>query len=132
MKYLLPLFALILISSCTSSENSELEKVKFEQIGYFKSPDKLRYYTFYLDTDLDIENEDQYSELKTIVEKHGSELMNTSGKVTVGFYYTNKSNTPDITNYSAERANELAHEKKPLFSVWNYGNGQIKLIEKPE
>lgn len=132
MKYLIPLFTLLLIAGCGGSDNSETEKVKFEQVGYFKSPDNLRYYTFYVKTDLDNNNEVEYSELKKIVEKHGSELMNTSGKVTVGFYYDDKINTPNITNYSAERANEVAHEMKPMFAVWNYGNGQIKLIENPE
>ncbi len=58
--------------------------------------------------------------------------MNTQGRVTASFYYLEKNNTPDITTLNAQNANDLAHEKKPIASVWIMPTGKINLIIKPE
>ncbi len=104
----------------------------YEQIGYYKGDNKLRYFTFYVKSSepLDAQSipEDVFEELK----KHGSKQMNTSGQVTASFYYFNKSSAPDITTLDAQRANDIAHERKPIASVWIMPTGKINLIKNPE
>lgn len=58
--------------------------------------------------------------------------MNTSGQVTASFYYIDKSSVPDITTLNAQRANDIAHERKPIASVWIMPTGKINLIKNPE
>ena len=106
--------------------------LNFEQIGYFKGDNNLRYFTFYVKSSepLNAQSipEDVFEELK----KHGSNQMNTSGQITASFYYIDKNSTPDITTLDAQRANDVAHERKPIASVWIMPTGKINLIKNPE
>lgn len=125
------LISLFLNNSCGESSTAN-DKLSFEQIGYFKSDSKLRYFTFYVKSDSLINpnsiSEKIYSEIK----EHGSKQMNTSGEITASFYYLDKAQTPDITTLSAQEANDLAHKRKPVVAVWQMPNGQINLIKNPE
>ncbi len=131
MKYLLPLFAFLVIRSCGNSESSESEKVKFELVGYFKSPTKLRYYTFAVQTSLNLDNPLEFEEFKKQVSQHGSKQTNTAGQITACFYYETIEGTPDITTLNATQANKTAHDYKPILAYWNLGNGNNNLIERP-
>jgi len=108
-------------SSC--SGDGKTANSPFEQVGYFKGENNLRYYTFWVKETM--KNE----QLLEAVKLHGSQQRNTSGQVTASFYYTSKNQAPDITNLDAETANEIAHEKKPAVAVWIMPNGQINVIE---
>jgi len=66
------------------------------------------------------------------LKKHGSKQMNTSGRVTASFYYINKNSAPDITMLDSQKANDIAHERKPIASVWIMPTGRINLIKNPE
>ena len=66
------------------------------------------------------------------IKKHGSNRMNTAGEVTASFYYLDRNQVPDIPLLNAQTANDIAHERKPIASVWIMPTGQINLIEKPE
>ena len=129
MRNLILSFSLLFLFSCGNSKKAEVENsiASFDKVGYFKSPNKLRYYTIHLKTS----ETDVSQVLKDAVLEHGKKLMNTAGQTTVGFYYLQRENTPDITNLSASKANEVAHNHKPLFTVWNYGNGNVMLLENP-
>ena len=117
---------------CSNNNNVTLNNIEFEQVWYFKSNDNLRYFTFFIN----IKNIDSYTDLSeeifSKIKEHGWKRMNTSWKVTASFYYTDRNNTPDITLLNSEDANNLAHEKKPIASVWIMPNGNINLIKSPE
>lgn len=122
--------------SVSSSEESSVKTpssfVKFEQVGYLKADNNLRYFTFWLNTNAAIKSDTLSPELLDKIRKHGSSQMNTRGQVTASFYYLEKSQTPDITLLSAQNANDVAHNKKPIATVWIMPNGQVNLFEKPE
>ena len=139
LKHLVSFFAIgIFIAFALASGEAEEIKTEsgitldFEQIGYYKGDNKLRYFTFYVKSSkpLDAQSipEDVFDELK----KHGSKQMNTSGQVSASFYYINKSSVPNITTLDAQRANEIVHERKPIASVWIMPTGEINLIKNPE
>lgn len=123
------------VDKTESGQKTEVKKknqLEFEQIGYMKGDNKLRYFTFYVKSKETLKyNSIPKSALREI-KVHGSKRMNTSGQVTASFYYIDKASTPDITLLSAQEANDLAHERKPIASVWIMPNGQINLIENPE
>ena len=129
---------LVFVFSCSYSEQSRSENTmtgnvfKFEQIGYFKGDNNLRYFTFYINSALQIDRDSISDDLYDTIKEHGSQRMNTSGQITASFYYIDKGNTPDITMLSASKANELAHEMKPIAAVWIMPTGQINLIKNPE
>lgn len=118
-------FLLLTAASCSSDSNTNSSSSLFEQVGYFKSENNLRYYTFWVKEPMKKE------QLLEEVKLHGSQQRNTSGQVTASFYYTSKIEAPDITNLDAQTANEVAHEKKPAVAVWIMPNGQINIIENP-
>jgi hypothetical protein len=129
------IISLFLNFSCgktTKTKEKSKDKLSFEQIGYFKNDNKLRYFTFWINSNNQINpssiSEKSYNEIK----EHGSKQTNTSGKITASFYYLDKEQTPDITMLSAQDANDLAHKKKPIVAVWKMPNGQINLIKNPE
>lgn len=131
----LVLFSLILVFSCgenSSSVKNSKDNLTFEQIGYFKNSNKLRYFTFYVKSDSLINPNSINQNVFDEIEKHGSKQTNTSGEITASFYYLNKEQTPDITLLSAQEANDLAHNKKPIAAVWIMPNGQINFIKNPE
>lgn len=106
----------------------------FKQVGYFKGENKQRYFTFYILTNKDslsIDRNNLNEDLLKAIKSHGSNQQNTKGQNTVSFYYTSKEETPDITLFNASKAREVAHNKNPIASVWNYGNGNIKIIKNP-
>ena len=95
-----------IVFALASVETEEIKtesgiSLDFEQIGYYKGDNKLRYFTFYVKSSepLDAQSipEDVFEELK----KHGSKQMNTSGQVTASFYYIDRSSVPDITTLDA-------------------------------
>ena len=123
--------SLIINFSCGES-SSKKEKLSFEQIGYFKNNNKLRYFTFWIKPDSMINPNSISEKTYNAIKEHGSKQTNTSGKITTSFYYLDKGQTPDITLLSAQEANDLAHTKKPIAAVWIMPNGQINLIKNPE
>jgi hypothetical protein len=104
----------------------------FEQVGYYKGDNKLRYFTFYVNSPETIKESAIPKDFLDAVREHGSEQTNTSGQITASFYYLDKNSTPDISTLSATKANDLAHNKKPIAAVWIMPNGQVNVIEKPE
>ena len=129
------LASLFLIFSCgetSKTENKSKNKLTFEQIGYFKNDSKLRYFTFWVKSDSLINPNSISEKIYDDIKEHGSNQMNTSGKITASFYYLDKGQTPDITLLSAQEANDLAHNKKPIVAVWKMPNGQVNLMKNPE
>ena len=126
-------FALLLFTACETKEIKTPSgiNVDFEQIGYYKGENKLRYFTFYVKTSPSVNRSTISKEMLNEIKKHGSNRMNTSGQITASFYYFDRNSTPDITLQSAQRANDLAHEKKPIASVWIMPSGDINLIIDP-
>lgn len=106
--------------------------ISFDRVGYFKGDNNLRYFTFYINTQETVDRNNIPEELVKLTKEHGSKQMNTPGKVTASFYYLEKNKTPDITTLTANKANDLAHEMKPIISVWIMPNGQINQIKNPE
>ncbi len=121
-----------------ASSESEGEKTEsginlnFEQIGYYKGENKLRYFTFYVNSSETLNPDSISEDVFEALKKHGSKQMNTSGQITASFYYIDKSSVPDITTLDAQKANDIAHERKPIASVWIMPTGQINLIYNPE
>ena len=101
-------------------------------VGYYKGETKLRYFTFYINTEVVIKRESISDELFNLIKDHGSKESHTAGLVTASFYYINKKDTPDITLLSAEQANTIAHERHPLMSVWILPNEKVVIVENPE
>ena len=124
--------SLFLNLSCGETASSSKDKLSFEQIGYYKNDSKLRYFTFWVKSDSLINPNSISEKIYTEIEKHGSKQTNTSGKITASFYYLDKGQTPDITLFSAQESNDLAHNKKPIAAVWIMSNGQINFIKNPE
>ncbi len=134
-KYLLTsllLSSLFLIFSCGETSTPSTDKLSFEQIGYYKNDSKLRYFTFWIKSDSLLEPNLITEKIFSEIQEHGSKQSNTSGKITASFYYLDKRQTPDITLLSAQEANDLAHNKKPIAVVWIMPNGQINFIKNPE
>jgi hypothetical protein len=120
-----------LIGKKKDNTSNKKNKLTFEQIGYFKSQDRLRYFTFYVEVPEQpdyIHSENFYNEIK----KHGAGQMYTDGKTTASFYYLDKKSTPDITLLNAQQANNIAHENNPIASVWIHPTGKINLIKNPQ
>lgn len=125
--------ALIISFSCGQEELQFNGKpISFEQVGYFKGSNNLRYFTFNMRTEGNIDRNNIPKELLELTKKHGSKQMNTPGEITASFYYYGETQAPDITNLSAEEANSKAHEMKPVIAVWIMPNGQIHQLENPE
>ncbi len=127
--------SLFLNFSCgetTKTEEKSIDKSTFEQIGYYKNDSKLRYFTFWVKSDSLINPNSISEKIYDEIKEHGSKQMNTNGKITASFYYLDKGQTPDITLLSAQEANDLAHNKKPIVAVWKMPNGQVNLIKNPE
>jgi uncharacterized protein YxeA len=113
-------------------ESNSLSNYNFEQVGYYKGDNKLRYFTFYVKSNESINPNSIPQDFINAVKDHGSNQTNTSGQITASFYYLDKANTPDITSLTASRANDLAHNKKPIIAVWIMPNGNVNLMENPE
>ncbi|NEW85110.1 MAG: hypothetical protein GZ094_22475 [Mariniphaga sp.] len=126
------LACLFLTFSCGETTTTSKDKLSFEQIGYFKNDSKLRYFTFWVKSDSLIVPNSINEKIFNQIKEHGSKQTNTSGKITASFYYLDKGQTPDVTLLSAQEANDLAHNKKPIAAVWIMPNGEINLIENPE
>jgi len=129
------LTSLFFVFSCgniSKTKNKSTAKLTFEQIGYYKNASKLRYFTFWVKSDSLINPNSISEKIYNQIKEHGSKQMNTSGKITASFYYLDKGQTPDITLLSAQEANDLAHNKKPIVAVWIMPNGQVNLIKNPE
>lgn len=127
------IFLILSVASGSDEQKSQsYTNLNFEQVGYYKGENKLRYFTFYIKSseslNRDSLSEDIFEELK----KHGSKQMNTSGQITASFYYLDRNSAPDITNLDAQRANDLAHNSKPVAAIWIMPSGQINLIKNPE
>lgn len=139
IKHLISLLVIgiFFVFAIASGESDEIKTesgvtLDFEQIGYFKGDNNLRYFTFYVKTTEPLVTQSIPEEIYVELEKHGSKQMNTSGQVTASFYYIDRNSTPDITNLDAQRANDVAHEQKPIAAVWIMPTGKINLIKNPE
>ena len=135
MKKTLILGILITISFLTFNcreTTSKNDKLSFEQIGYYKNDSKLRYFTFWIESNTTIVPDSISDKIYNEIKEHGSKQMNTSGNITGSFYYLDKEKAPDITLLSAQEANDLAHNRKPIAVVWIMPNGQINFIKSPE
>ncbi len=129
------LASLFLVFSCgeiSKTERKSEDKLTFEQIGYYKNDSKLRYFTFWVKSNSVINPNSISEKIYNEIKEHGSKQMNTSGKITASFYYLTKEQAPDITLLSAQKANDLAHNKKPIVAIWKMPNGQVNLIKNPE
>ena len=122
----------IFFYSCGGPSDTSSDKLNFEQVGYYKGDNKLRYFTFWVESDTIMNPVAIPSEFLKEIKAHGAKQMNTAGQITASFYYLDKKQVPDITTLDAQAANDLAHEQRPITSVWIMPNGQINLIENPE
>jgi hypothetical protein len=124
------IFVMLLLTltlvGCGSSESN------FDQVGYFKSENKLRYFTFQIKDPIGSTQTNISSALRAEIESHGKMQMNTSGHITASFYYLSPNNAPDITNLSAQQANDTAHAHKPIIAVWIMPTGKINVITNPK
>lgn len=73
------------LNGCGDSTAPEEKEIEIIELGKLKTPRKQRFYTFHLQTNMDAERTQDFQQLKQAVEKHGSELRNTTGKETWGF-----------------------------------------------
>jgi len=114
-------------------ENTTIQQpyLNFEQVGYYKGDNKLRYFTFYVKHGYTVINDSLPDELRNRIEYHGSKQMHTDGRLTASFYYFDKQNAPDITLLSAQEANDVAHERKPIMSVWIMPTGSVNTFVNP-
>jgi hypothetical protein len=131
--FFLLLSMFVLFMSCgPSGLKFNGKPISFDRVGYFKGDNNVRYFTFYINTQETIDRNNIPEELLKLTKEHGSKQMNTGGRVTASFYYLERSKTPDITALTADKANDLAHEMKPIISVWIMPNGQINQFKNPE
>jgi len=126
MRKLVVLFVIILMMASLGFGKGI---VNFKRIGYMKV-NKLRYFTFNISTKIKFNREKIPNNIKNAIKKHGSKQMNTIGKITASFYYLK--GAPDVTLLTPMKANNLAHDKKPIISVWVMPNGQVNVFENPE
>ena len=115
------------ISFLFSCWNSN-QDLAFERIWYKKTDDNIRYMTFYVEL---INKELSDDEIFSHIELHWSKLMNTEWKLTAGFYFLNKEDAIDITNFSIEDIIDKVHDNNPLASYWIRPNGTSQLIRNP-
>jgi hypothetical protein len=108
-----------------------LPSLSIEQIGYFKGDNRLRYFTFYVSHGYQIVDGVIPYEMQSRIKAHGAAKMHTQGQVTASFYYLDRDATPDVTLLSAQAANDLAHDRKPIMSVWIMPNGQVNSFVNP-
>lgn len=73
--------AVVLLAACGGSDDP------FEQVGYYKGDDNLRYFTFYVEGYESADRDDLPAELVALIKEHGSSRVNTDGQVTASFYY---------------------------------------------
>lgn len=122
----------ILRAESELEENKDDIKYEFEQVGYFKGSNNTRVYTFEIKTDENIIMGSVPNELWQLIETHGSNRMNTSGRNTQSFYYLSGTNIPDVTLSSDfDMAYEKAYEVQPLALVYIQFNGQKGLAKHP-
>ena len=144
MRLIVAFFILVVLIGCGDSTAPEERNVEIIEVGKLKTPQKHRFYTFHLKTNMDAERTQDFQQLKQAVEKHGSELRNTTGKETWGFYFTNRDQIPTMENgnvseesngfqrlvrLEAIRRNMIKHQ--PLFVTHIDRKGQFELIEEP-
>jgi hypothetical protein len=111
----------------------ENDKFEFEQIGYFKSDNNNRVFTFYINTWRDLDIDSIPEQLWEAIKVHGNRLMHTSGVQTHSYYYTRKVNTPDITLAgSFVNAVDKCYEKKPIALVLIGVDGKSGFIKYPD
>lgn len=106
--------------------------LEFQQIGYFKGDNNLRYFTFHVKSSERIEENSILEDVFKVIKEHGSKQMNTSGQITASFYYIIEGSAPDISLLNSEEANKIAHARKPIAALWIMPSGQINLIKNPE
>ncbi len=135
--WLISVVVMVGILGCSSDTGTNTEdqksapNIKFEQIGYYKAENKLRYFTFYVSGYGAVEGDSIPDDLKAAIEKHGSNRMHTPAQVTASFYYIELGQAPNITGLTAQAANDLAHARQPIMSVWIMPTGQVNVIERP-
>lgn len=125
-------FLLLLIVAACGQPSKTTPKLEFEQVGYYKGENNLRYLTFYVQSNMAINKDSIPESVLEQIKTHGVTRMHTEGQVTASFYYLSKSQTPDITMLTAQEANDLAHQRKPIASVWIFPTGNVEMIVKPE
>jgi hypothetical protein len=134
--YFIYLFVFTDLSTNSNEEiiNKEDLKLEFDQVGYYKLPDKnnrLRYFTFNVFSNVTLNKDSIPDSVFEKIYQHGSKMMNTSGAITATFYYIEPNYAPDITLLNANTAPDVAHDRKPIASVWIMPNGQINFFKNP-
>ncbi|NOX47150.1 MAG: hypothetical protein GXO89_09260 [Chlorobi bacterium] len=75
---------IVLAVASSESEGEKTESginLNFEQIGYYKGENKLRYFTFYVNSSETLNPDSITEDVFEALKKHGSKQMNTSGQV---------------------------------------------------
>lgn len=134
--YFIYLFVFTDLSTDFNEEIIKKEDIKldFNQIGYFKSPDKnnrIRYFTFNVLINTPVNKDSIPDSVFEKIYQHGSKRMNTAGAITATFYYIEPNYAPDITLLNANTVLDVAHDRKPIASVWKMPNGQINFFKNP-
>lgn len=128
-KILSLILVLIYLGGC-SIEN---KKYNFDQIGYYKSENNLRVFTFYINTQEQLSKDSIPEELWTLINEHGRNRMHTQGVQTQSFYFLDKKKAPDVTMYpSFDKALNKAYDNKPLAVVYIDNYGKKGLIQNPD
>lgn len=101
----------------TSCLNSD-----FDQVAYYKGPDKNRVYVYTTETT-------DMSKIK----KHANKLMNTEGQMTVAVYYkTAPRGIEQVTSCGTfDYALQLACQPNCIAAYWKYPSGLSKFSEYP-
>ena len=112
--------------ACVDQHDYIKEKIKFDQIGYFKGEsefgsDKFRLFTFYV-------SDTNWYAIKT----HGDKLMHTKGSPTVAFYYTDRNLIKDITSVK-NFTEALRHGYVPgcVAKYWKNPKGKVVFEKFP-
>ena len=126
---ILPILALfVIVYGCTEKN----QKYSFEQIGYYKADNKMRAFTFLINTSEKLNKDSIPDELWTTIQNHGNNMMHTQGRQTQSFYYLSREQTPDVTMVNSyDAAINAAYNKKPLAVVSQDISG-VNLIKNPE
>ena len=118
--------AVVLLAACGGSDDP------FEQVGYYKGDNNLRYFTYYVEGYESVDRDNLPAELVSLIREHGRSRVNTDGQVTASFYYLKPGAAPNITLMSAQQANDAAHNRKPVMSVWILPTGRVNVFKNPE
>ena len=121
-------------SSVTNdSDVDDQVNFNFRQIGYYKSDENHRVFTYLFQSTNEINLNNISTEIWDAIEQHGLNQMNTSGRNTQSFYYVRRENIPDVTlSNNFEIAINRAYDNNPIAVVYIQFDGQTGISKFPD